>query len=203
MDGRKFPRNVKEDQSWRERSGRERPHCVSPLFTFVSMFQSWHLSANACFHFITSVRFTECWTRHSFLGISVHQHLDIAHDQTISLSTKIENELFHPFHKTLLFAECEVRSGWRPSATSTVENPRLVLLKMCAPYESKAPFSAEGFDLSFIWHNWSDLPYLTLSDSELLENEFHTTSAKFCLHANHEERVFCKMPQVHTLTWFQ
>ena len=57
----------------------------SPLFLSSS---AGILSVSACFLFITSVSLVECWTPNSFLGISVHQHLDTALDQTVSPSVK-------------------------------------------------------------------------------------------------------------------
>ena len=40
-----------------------------------------------------------------------------------------------------------------------MENSRLVLLKMCAPQERKASFSAACLDLSFIWQEKAMAPH--------------------------------------------
>ena len=54
VDRRKFPTRVRED--W---SQRERYHCVSPLGTFVSLFQYCYLSVSVCFLSILRASFTE------------------------------------------------------------------------------------------------------------------------------------------------
>ena len=88
---RKFPTDVREDQSHRERS-----HCVSPLSTSVSMFQYWYLWVSVCFLCITRVSFTELWTDNSSVEISVSQLLDSLLDPSVLLISTYRDSSYPP-----------------------------------------------------------------------------------------------------------
>ena len=78
LDRRKSPTHVREDQSHRESF-----HCISPLCTFVFMFQYGHSLVSVCFLSILRVSFTMNDGQSIPLWVFQCQSLDLVLDQSV------------------------------------------------------------------------------------------------------------------------